>query len=59
VQAPASIRVDGGEVAAAGRLEFNQTDFGIAPFSILGGAVAVQDRLVLTFDVRALREAEH
>jgi hypothetical protein len=56
---PASVRVDGERIEVAGRLEFNQTDFGISPFSILGGAVAVQDRLALSFSVRALRLAAH
>ena len=59
LRTPAAVRVDGGLVEVSGRLEFNQSDFGITPFSILGGAVAVQDRLALSFSVRALRAAEH
>jgi len=54
-QVPATLTVNDAQVGAAGRLALNQTDFGITPFSILGGAVAVQDRLELRFDVRAER----
>jgi len=42
-----------GEMVIAGTLEFNQSDFGIVPFSILGGAIQVQDRLSLRFNIRA------
>ena len=54
-QVPATLIVNDARVAASGQLAFNQTDFGITPFSILGGAVAVQDRLELRFDLRAER----
>ena len=54
-EVPARLDVGDARVGAAGRLAFNQSEFGITPFSILGGAVAVQDRLQLRFDVRAER----
>ena len=38
-----------------GDLVFNQTDFGITPLSILGGAIAVQDSVTLHYRVRAER----
>ncbi|MEJ8821693.1 YceI family protein [Variovorax humicola] len=50
---PVMLEISPGEVSASGLIEFNQSDFGIAPFSILGGAVQVQDRLSLRFAVRA------
>ncbi|MDM0032792.1 YceI family protein [Variovorax sp. J22P271] len=50
---PAPLASRPGETSVAGTLEFNQSDFGIAPFSILGGAIQVQDRLSLRFSVRA------
>jgi hypothetical protein len=50
---PAEIELDGGELRASGTLAFDQSSFGMAPFSILGGAIQVQDRLELRFDVRA------
>jgi polyisoprenoid-binding protein YceI len=52
---PVQIENDSRAIAASGRFELNQTDFGITPFSILGGAIKVQDRLVLQFRIRALR----
>lgn len=54
-EVPARLDVGDARVGAAGRLAFNQSDFGITPFSVLGGAVAVRDRLELRFDVRAER----
>lgn len=50
---PARLEKQGDEITAQGRFAFNQSDFGITPFSILGGAVQVQDRLELRFRVRA------
>ena len=54
-EVPAQLTVGDPELHVTGKLAFNQTDFGITPFSILGGAIAVQDRLELRFDVRAER----
>jgi YceI-like domain len=53
--ADADVRIEGDEIAAHGRLAIAQTDFGIVPFTILGGAIAVQDRLAIRFDIRAQR----
>ena len=39
-----------------GLMNFNQTDFGITPFSILGGALHVQDGLNLRFRIVATNE---
>jgi YceI-like domain len=55
VQVPANIESGPGELVASGRFSLNQTDFGLVPFSILGGAIQVQDRLELRFRIRALR----
>jgi hypothetical protein len=40
-------------IAVDGRMSFNQSDFGITPFSVLGGALQVQDRLDLRFHILA------
>ncbi|MBS0455616.1 MAG: YceI family protein [Proteobacteria bacterium] len=40
-------------LSARGTLEIRQTDFGITPFSILGGAVQVKDEVEVRFDIRA------
>jgi len=52
---PAKVAVDAERIAASGRLSFDQTAFGITPYSLFGGAVAVRDRVDLRFDVRARR----
>ncbi|VTU19840.1 hypothetical protein SRS16CHR_02521 [Variovorax sp. SRS16] len=50
---PAQMTTGRDALSVAGALEFNQSDFGIQPFSILGGAIQVQDRLSLRFSIRA------
>lgn len=55
LQAPAQVDVDAGEMSVTGRLSFDQTDFGITPYSLLGGAIAVQNRVDLRFRIRARR----
>ncbi|NDP43071.1 MAG: YceI family protein [Aromatoleum sp.] len=45
----------GEEVSVTGTLAIDQSRFGIAPFSVLGGAIAVQDRVNITFRIRARR----
>ena len=48
---------DPGEAAltVSGTLAIDQTDFGIVPLSVLGGAIAVQDRLQMRYVIHALR----
>jgi len=55
VEAPVQYRSAGEEVSAIGSMAIDQSQFGIVPFSILGGAIAVQDRLSITFQVVASR----
>jgi YceI-like domain len=43
------------EFSATGTFAIDQTQFGITPLSILGGAISVQDRLNVSFRVRANR----
>jgi hypothetical protein len=52
---PAEIEADGKTFGVSGKVEFNQTDFGITPYALLGGAIAVKDGLALRFHVRAQR----
>ena len=52
---PARIELGDDIVRVSGRLSFDQSDFGIAPFSILGGAIAVRDRVDLRFWITARR----
>src|SRR5438094_5002624 len=42
LQAPARIDANAGEISVTGRFSFDQTDFGITPYSLLGGAIAVK-----------------
>ncbi len=55
LQVPAQIEASDGELGVSGRLSLNQSDFGITPFSILGGAIQVQDRVDLRFRIHARR----
>ena len=57
LQVPAEIEADAEKMSVAGRLAFNQSDFGITPYSLLGGAIAVKDGLELRFRIRARRLA--
>ena len=51
--APARIEHEREKLIVSGRMAIAQTDFGITPFSVLGGALQVQDRLVLRYRIVA------
>jgi hypothetical protein len=55
LQVPAKIDADAGGMSMTGRLSFDQTDFGITPYSLLGGAIAVKNGVELRFRIRARR----
>lgn len=46
---PADVREDNGVMTVSGTVDLNQTDFGLVPFSVMGGAMAVQDKMELRF----------
>ena len=46
------------ELRARGRLVLLQTDFGMQPLTVLGGALRVEDRLEMDFDLRARRQTD-
>ena len=52
---PIRIRTRNDEIVVDGSSVVKQTDFGIAPLSILGGAIQVQDEVTLRFEIRARR----
>ncbi len=56
-QVPAHVDTGVDELSATGQLSIEQTDFGITPFSILGGAIQVQNQVDLRFRIRARRIA--
>jgi hypothetical protein len=53
VDATARTEVTADEVSVEGAMAIDQSQFGIAPFSILGGAIAVKDRVEIAFRIRA------
>ena len=55
LQSPAQIDADAEQMSVSGRFSFDQTDFSITPYSLLGGAIAVQNRIDLRFRIHALR----
>jgi len=55
LQVPAEIEADAEKLSVTGRLSFDQTDFGITPYSLLGGAIAVKNGVELRFRIRAGR----
>jgi hypothetical protein len=54
-EAPVTIASAGDELSATGRIKLKQTDFGMKPLSVLGGALQVQDEVDLAFTIRARR----
>lgn len=58
VQVPVRIEqaADGRRLQASGSLLLKQSDFGIVPFAVLGGAMAVQDQMELAFRITALQD---
>jgi hypothetical protein len=52
---PAKVETAADAIDVTGELAFDQTEFGITPFSILGGAVQVQDRVTLRLHIHARR----
>ena len=54
---PAKVDAGAERIDVSGSFPINQSDFGIEPFSVLGGALTVQDRVDLTFAIRGVRIA--
>lgn len=54
-EVPVQIESLANGIRISGQMAFNQTDFGITPSSILGGAIQVQDKLSLRFEIFATR----
>jgi hypothetical protein len=52
---PLQMSVNADDMIVSGAFAVRQTDFGIAPLSILGGAVQVKDEVALRFRIHALR----
>jgi polyisoprenoid-binding protein YceI len=54
-EVPVTLGAEGARLSVSGRVSFDQSEFGITPYSVLGGAVAVRDRVDLRFHVVARR----
>lgn len=54
LRVPVQVEADGKRMAVRGKLSFNQTDFGITPYSLFGGAIAVRDAVDLRFSIHAV-----
>lgn len=52
---PLQVELDTAQLQAAGTLLLRQSDFGITPFSVLGGLLAVRDELLIEFTLHAHR----
>jgi len=54
---PLTLRLSSGELIAQGEFFFLQTDYGIKPVKVGGGAVKVKDRLRIHFEIHARASA--
>lgn len=50
---PVTAELKAGTLTASGKFEVTQSDFGIQPFSVLGGALAVRDTVDVSFEIFA------
>lgn len=55
VRIPVQIEQDAGQLRVSGRVALEQSQFGIEPLAILGGALTVEDRVDVRFAIRAQR----
>lgn len=50
---PVELREENGVISVKGTVQLKQTDFGLTPFSVMGGAMSVLDPMELRFDLTA------
>jgi polyisoprenoid-binding protein YceI len=55
VMVPTHIAVNGDRLRASGEFEIRQTDFGMKPFTVALGSLAVQDQLRVRFNLVAVK----
>ena len=53
-----TVQIGEKEIRARGSFDMLQSDFGIEPFSVLGGALRVEDRVEIEFDLLATRQEQ-
>ena len=56
IAVPVRYEISGNEVRAQGQLALKQTDLGLTPFSLLGGALRVEDEMTVKFSLVARAE---
>jgi polyisoprenoid-binding protein YceI len=59
LKVPAQVTTDGKQISVSGRLSLNQTDFGITPYSLFSGALAVRDAVDVRFRIHAVPTTDH
>lgn len=57
VKVPARVKAGNGRLIVEGETGIRQTEYGITPFSVLGGALAVKDQLHVKFRIEGARVA--
>ena len=57
VTVPVRLTLNDDTMRASGKLSLRQTDYKIVPFSFAGGTVTVANRVTLSFDIVAYKEA--
>jgi len=57
LKVPTKVTLDGDQLRATGEFELNHADLGMQPFSVMGGALQVGEKLSFTYDIRAQRAA--
>ncbi|MCG2584010.1 YceI family protein [Massilia sp. TS11] len=58
VVVPAQITEDAASISARGSFTLLQSEFGLTPMTVLGGALRVEDRMELAFRVRLARDQQ-
>jgi hypothetical protein len=53
LRAPVAVEMRGESLVASGRIALRQSDFGMTPLSVLGGAIQVKDEISVRFTIRA------
>jgi YceI-like domain len=57
IQVPVAVKYEGDHLTATGEFAVKQSELGLKPFSVLGGALQVQDQLKVKFSIRADKKA--
>jgi hypothetical protein len=57
VDVPMVVVTSADEITASGETKLSQTGLGLEPFSIMGGAIAVADEIVVRFELVATRHS--